>query len=137
VIVWTRFEIYKNKGVDEMNVKIVYMPNVTDNVLDNLAKELPVIISEVMEVAGGKLAILKRDQVSLEFSQASPRDTGSDIRIMIYARDIDPRKSTEHNQAKTILEKILSLKAGSDAEYSVNIRIYFMDIRAAEHVFNA
>jgi hypothetical protein len=116
-----------------MNVKIVYMPNVKSSVLDDLATGLPVIISEVLEVAGGKLAILKRDQVSLEFSQASPRDTGSDIRIMVYARNIDPRTSTENNQAKTILEKVVSLIAKFGSEYSVNTRLYFMEIRAAEH----
>ena len=120
-----------------MNVKIVYMPNVTSTFLDDLAKEMPVIISEVLEVAGGKLAILKKDQVSLEFLQASIRDTGADIRIMVYARNIDPRTSTQNNQAKTILEKIVSLVSKSGAEYSVNIRIYFMEIRAAEHSISA
>ena len=120
-----------------MNVKIVYMPNVTNNVLDDLAREMPVIISEVLEVAGGKLAILKKDQVSLEFSQSNSRDTGADIRIMVYARNIDPRTSTQNNQAKTILEKVVSLVSISGAEYSVNIRIYFMEIRAAEHTVSA
>lgn len=116
-----------------MNVKIVHMPNVTGSMLDDLARELPVIISEVLEVAGGKLAILKRDQVALEFSQASARDTGADIRVMVYARNIDPRTATDINQAKIILERIVSMVAKSGAEYSVNIRLYFMEIRAAEH----
>lgn len=116
-----------------MNVKIVHMSNVAGSTLDDLASELPVIISEVLEVAGGKLAILKKDQVSLEFSQSSARDTGSDIRIMVYARNIDPRTSTQNNQAKTILEKVVSLISKSGDKYSVNIRLYFMEIRAAEH----
>ena len=117
-----------------MNIKIVYMPKVSGEVLDSLAKELPAIISEVMEVAGGKLAILKRDQVSLEFSQASTRDTGSDVRIMIFSRDIDTRKSCEHSQAQVILEKLVPLISKEDSSLSINIRIYFMDIRAAEHI---
>jgi hypothetical protein len=116
-----------------MNIKIVYMPNVSGEVLDSLAKEFPVIISEVMEVAGGRLAILKRDQVSLEFSQASTRDTGSDIRIMVFSRDIDPRKSSEHSQAQVILERVVPLISKAGSSHSINIRIYFMDIRAAEH----
>jgi hypothetical protein len=116
-----------------MNVKIVYTPNVSENVLDDLAKEMPTIISEILEVAGGKLAILKRDQVVLEFSLANSRDTGSDIRIMVYARDINPRTSAEDNQAKRILERVNSVIAKSGSEYSTNIRVYFMEIRAAEH----
>jgi hypothetical protein len=116
-----------------LNVKIVYKSNVTAEVLDDLAQELPVIISEVLEVAGGKLAVLKRDQVALEFFQASSRDTGSDIRIMVFARNIDPRTSTVNNQAKIILDRIISLITKSGIEYSVNTRIYFMEIRAAEH----
>lgn len=115
-----------------MNVKIVYMPTVASSVLDDVARELPDIISEVLEVAGGKLAILKRDQVALEFSQSSPRDTGSDIRIMVYARNINPRTSTECNQAKIILDKIISLVTRSGTKCSVNVRLYFMEIRAAE-----
>jgi hypothetical protein len=120
-----------------MNVKIVYMSKVTSNVLDDLAREMPVIISEVLEVAGGKLAILKKDQVSLEFSQSSTRDTGADIRIMVYARNIDPRTSTQYNQAKTILERVVTLVTKSGSEFSVNIRIYFMEIKAAEHSVSA
>lgn len=116
-----------------MNVRIVYKSNVAESVLDDLAKEMPTIISEILEVAGGKLAILKKDQVALEFTQASPRDTGADIRIMVLARNINPRTSTEVNQANTILEKVVSVLSNSGARYSVNIRMYFMEIRAAEH----
>jgi uncharacterized protein YaiI (UPF0178 family) len=116
-----------------MNVKIIYKTNVTDGVLDDLAKEMPVIVSEVMEVAGGKLAILKRDQVALEFSLANKRDTGADIRIMVFARNIDSRTSSESHQANTILEKVVSVLSNSGDIYSVNIRLYFMEIRAAEH----
>jgi len=116
-----------------MNVRIVYKPHVAEGVLDALAKEMPAIISEIMEVAGGKLAILKRDQVALEFSQANHRDVGADIRIMVHARNINTRTSTESNQATTILEKVVSVLSESGDIYSVNIRLYFMEIRAAEH----
>jgi hypothetical protein len=116
-----------------MNVSIINKPIVKSNVLDELAKELPAIISEVMEVAGGNWAILKPEQVSLEFSEASPRDIGSDIRIMVYARNIKPRTSSENDQAKTILDKIIKLISKPGEEYSVNVRLYFMEIRAAEH----
>ncbi len=116
-----------------MTVRIIFNPNVAENVLDDLARELPVIIAEVLEVAGGKVAILKRDQMALEFTQSSPRDTGADIRIIVYARDVTPRTSTSENQALTILDKISPLVAASGSEYSVNVRLYYMEIRAAEH----
>ena len=120
-----------------MNASIISMPRVTDRTLDVLAGELPVIIAEVMEVPGGNLARLKPEQISLEFSQASPRDVGSDIRIMIYAKKNDPRSSTEKERAKTILEKIITLVNTPGDEYSVDIRLYLMEIGAAEHVLNS
>lgn len=116
-----------------MNASIISKPHVTNSMLDMLAKELPIIIAEVMEVPGGSLAKVKPEQVSLEFSQASPRDIGSDIRIIVYARSNDPRTSSENDRAKTILEKIIALNTTSGEEYSVNIRLYLMEIGAAEH----
>jgi pyruvate/2-oxoglutarate/acetoin dehydrogenase E1 component len=121
------------KEIQIMNIKIVYNPNTSENVLNELAKELPVIISETLEVAGGKVAILKQDQVALEFSRAETRDTGADIRIMVYARDINPRTSASENQANTILERIIPIITGSGSKCSVNVRLYFMEIRAAEY----
>jgi len=116
-----------------MNASIITKPNVKDSVLDDLASELPGIIAGVMEVPGGNVARLKPEQISLEFSQANPRDVGLDIRIMVYARSNDPRKLTENDRAKAILEKVLALIATSGEKYSVAIRLYFMAIGAAEH----
>ena len=116
-----------------MNVSIVNKSNVKSEVLDDLARELPGIISEVLEVPGGKLAILRPEQVSLEFSQASSRDVGSDIRIMVFARSNDPRESKENILANAILEKVIALAYKSCEKYSVSIRLYLMDIGVAEH----
>jgi len=117
-----------------MNATIINKPNVKESVLDELAKELPAIIAEVMQVLGGNLAILKPKQVSLEFTQASPRDVGSDIRVIVFARSNDPRTSTENDRANAILEKIIALIAKFGEEYSVDIRLYLMEIGAAEHL---
>ena len=116
-----------------MNAKIINKPNVTSSVLDELAKELPAIIAEVMQVPGGNLALLKPEQVSLEFSQASLRDVGSDIRLMVFARSNDPRTLTENDRAKAILEKVVALIATSGEECSVDIRLYLMEVGAAEY----
>ncbi len=116
-----------------MNVSIVSKSVVKSNVLDELAKGMPTIISGVLEMPGGKLAILKPEQVSLAFSQASSRDVGSDIRIMAFARSNDPRSSTETELAKTILEKVVTLITKSGEEYSVDVRLYLIEIGAAEH----
>lgn len=115
-----------------MNVSIVYKSHVTSNVLDDLASELPAVMSDVLEVPGGKLAILKPEQVSLQFSQASTRDVGSDIRIMVFARTNIPRASTEKNLAKAILKRVITLVTRSGEKYSVNIRLYLMEIGVAE-----
>lgn len=117
-----------------MNVSIVNKSNVKSSLLDNLARELPVIISEVLEVPGGKLAILRPEQVSLQFSQASSRDVGSDLSIMVFARSNKPRSLTEKKLAKAILEKVVALVATSGEKYSVNIRLYLMEIGVAEHL---
>jgi hypothetical protein len=116
-----------------MNASIINKPDVKDSVLDALAKELPVIIADVMMVAGGNVAIVKPEQVSLEFSQANPRDVGSDIRIMVFARSNDPRTLTENERAKTILEKVMALIAPSGETYSIDTRLYLMEIGAAQN----
>ncbi len=116
-----------------MNVRITHKTKVKDGALDNLAKELPVIISRVMEVPGGNMALLRPEQVSLEFSQASARDIGSDIRIMAFARSNDPRISTENVRAKEILAKVIESITKSGEAYSVDIRLYLMEIGAAIH----
>jgi len=116
-----------------MNATIIYKLNVKNSVLDGLAKELPVIIAETMEVPGGNLARVKPVQISLEFSQANPRDVGSDIRIMVFARSNDPRTSTENDRAKAILDRVIALITKSGEECSVDIRLYLMEIGAAEH----
>ena len=116
-----------------MNVSIISKLNVNSNVLDELAKELPVIIAKATEVPGGNVAIVKPEQISMEFSQASPRDSGSDIRIIVLARNNNPRISTENARAQEILEKVTALITKSGEEYSVDIRLYLMEVGAAEH----
>jgi hypothetical protein len=117
-----------------MNSTIIHRVHVSGSVLDNLAKALPGIISDALEVAGGNLAILKPNQVSLEFSQASPRDVGSDIKIIIFARNLTPRSSKEKDLAKEILEKVVFLACKPGEEYSIDIRLYLMEVGVAEHL---
>jgi hypothetical protein len=114
-----------------MNATIIHKPGVKGSVLDGMARELPAIIAEVMQVPGGNLAIVRPEQVQLAFSQASPRDVGTDLRIMVFARSNVLRTKTENDRAKAILEKVLALIARSDGEYSVDIRLYLMEIGAA------
>lgn len=116
-----------------MNASIINKPNVKNIVLDELVKELPAIIAGVMEVPGGNLARLKPEQVSLAFSQANVRDVGPDIRIMVFARSNNPRTSTENDRAKAILEKVVALIKKTGGECSVDIRLYLMEIGAAEY----
>lgn len=116
-----------------MNASIINKPDVKSAVLDELATELPTIIAEVMQVPGGNMALLKPEQVSLEFSQASLRDVGSDIRIMVFARSNDPRTSTENDRAKAILEKIIAVLTALGEDCSVDVRLYLMEIGSAEH----
>ena len=116
-----------------MNVSIISKSDVKGSVLDEMAKGLPTIISGVLEVPGGKLAILKPEQISLEFSQASSRDVGSDIRIVAFARSNDPRSSTENELARTILEKVVAMIAQFGEEYAVDVRLYLVEIGAAEY----
>lgn len=119
-----------------MNASIIYKQKVKNGVLDELARELPAIIAKVMDVPGGNLARIKPEQVSLIFSLASPRDVGLDIRVMAFARSNAPRTSTENERAKSILEKVVTLISTCGEEYSVDIRLYLLDVGAAEHSLN-
>jgi hypothetical protein len=116
-----------------MNTTIIHKQNVRNSVLDELATVLPAIIAETLEVPGGHLALVRPEQVALEFTQASPRDVGSDIRILIFARSNNPRTSSENDRAKAIHDRVLALIASFGDEYSVNIRLYLMEIGAAGH----
>lgn len=117
-----------------MNVRVISKVKVKDAVLDGLAGELPAIISGVLEIPGGKVAILRPEDISLEFSQASARDVGADMRIMIFAKSNDPRKSTENSLAKEILEQVVALIGKFGEKYSVDIRVYLTEIGVATHV---
>lgn len=117
-----------------MNATVIHKSNVNNAVLDELAAALPGIISDALELPGGKLAILKPDQVALEFSQASPRDTGSDIKIMVFARSLILRSSNEKELAREILEKIVLLTTKPGEDYSIDVRLYLLEIGAAEHL---
>lgn len=116
-----------------MNASIIHKANVKEQLLDQLASQLPAIIAAEMEVPGGHVALLKPEQVSLVFSGASPRDTGSDIKIIVYARSNDPRTSTEKDRAQEMLEKVVALIDRSGHQHSVDIRLYLMEIGAAEY----
>lgn len=116
-----------------MNVSIIYKPSVRSEVLDQIAMELPAIISGVLEIAGGKLAIIKPEQIALAFSEASSRDVGQDIRIMVFARINDQRIRNKTSHAEEILEKLVDLMAGAGGAYSTNVRLYFTEIGMAQH----
>ncbi|QXE89952.1 hypothetical protein [Geomonas subterranea] len=117
-----------------MNVAIVHKANVNDEVLDGLARELPAIISELLEIRGGKMAILKPEQISLQFSQASSWDIGADIRIIVLARSLGPRTSVENKLAAAILEKVMATVNGITGACSITVRLYLTEIGAAEYV---
>lgn len=117
-----------------MNVLIISKASVNDAALDELAKELPLVIAKVLEVPGGKMAIVKPEQVSLEFCLASARDVGADIRIMVFARSNDPRTSTENSLAKEILDYIIAVLDKIGERYSVDVRLYLLDIGVANYL---
>jgi len=119
-----------------MNASIIYKPNVNNSVLDGLAKELPVIIAETMEVPGGSLARVKPVQISLGFSQANFRDVGPDLRIMVFAQNNEPRTETENDRAKAILDRVIALIARSGEECSVDTRLYLLEVGSAEHALS-
>lgn len=116
-----------------MNVAVVYKANVSEQVLDGLAAELPTILSDLLEVPGGKMAILKPEQVSLQFSQANPRDVGQDIRIIVLARSVGPRSTAQSKLAGAILDKVVNLVKGLGGECSINVRLYLTEIGGAEY----
>ena len=116
-----------------MNVTVIHKTEVKGEVLDELSAGLPGIISENLEVAGGKVAILRPNQILLAFSQASPRDVGADIRVMVFARSNAARKSHENALAGSILERVIALIANSGTDYSVDVRLYLLEIGAADH----
>ena len=116
-----------------MNVTIVHKANVKDEVLDALAKELPSVISGLLEIRGGKMAILKPEQISLQFSQASTRDIGADLRIIVLARSLGPRTSVENKLAASILEQVVALVTAAGARCSATVRLYLTEIGAAEY----
>lgn len=117
-----------------MNVAIIYKKQVSEQVLDDFVQELPVIMSDVLEVPGGKVAILKPEQVSLEFSEANRRDIGADIRIMILARSNAPRTSSEHVLTQKITDMVVALVQKSGEDYSVNVRLYLIEIGKGDYV---
>jgi hypothetical protein len=119
-----------------MNASIINKPHVKSSLLDDLAKEMPTIIATVLQVPGGNLAILKPQQISLEFSEASHRDVGPDIKIMVFARNNEVRTLTENDRARTILEKVIELISKTGEEFSVDVRLYLMEIGAAEHTLS-
>jgi len=130
---WLFRLIHTKKEDYIMNAEIIYKHNVNDSLLDGLVKELPAIIAETMEVPGGNLARLKPEQIMLAFSKANLRDVGSDIRIMVFAKNNNPRLSTEDDRAKTILDRVVTLTREFGEDFSIDIRLYLLEIGAAEH----
>ncbi len=117
-----------------MNATIIHKENVTDSLLDNLAKSLPGILADTLEAPGGRAAIVKPEQISLEFSKASPRDVGSDIKIMIFARELPSRASREKEMAKKILESVVSLPTKPGETHTIDVRLYLMVVGVAEYI---
>jgi len=119
-----------------MNATIIHKSNVTDVLLDNLATALPGILADTLEAPGGRAAIVKPEQISLGFVTASPRDVGSDIKIMIFAKELPSRASREKEMAKKILESIVSLPTKPGDSNSIDVRLYLMVVGVAEHSLN-
>ncbi len=115
-----------------MNTTIIHKANVSDIILDNLAQALPGILADTLEAPGGRAAIVKPDQISLVFSQASPRDIGSDIKILTFAKDLPSRASREKEMAKKILESIVSLPSKPGETHTIDVRLYLMVVGVAE-----
>lgn len=116
-----------------MNVTIIIKPDVKNGTLDDLSRELPAIISKIMHVPGGRMAIVRPQEVYLHFCQASVRDIGSDIKVEVFARSNDSRTSAEDDLAREALDRITSVIRNSGEDYSVDIRIYLMEIGAANY----
>lgn len=123
-------EMEKRKG-NEMNVMIITKAEVSSETLDVLSRELPAIIAGVLEVPGGYLALLKPEQISLEFRQASLRDSGADIRLMVFARSNAPRSETEQTLVRNILDRLSATLEAPGRAYSLDVRLYLLEIGAA------
>lgn len=80
------------------------------------------------------MAIVKPQEIYLHFCTASPRDSGSDIKLEVFARSNSPRTSAEDDLAKEILAKVITVIGGTGENYSVDIRLYLMEIGAAGYV---
>lgn len=114
-----------------MNVMIITKAEVSSETLDVLSRELPAIIAGVLEVPGGYLALLKPEQISLEFRQASLRDSGADIRLMVFARSNAPRSETEQTLVRNILDRLSATLEAPGRAYSLDVRLYLLEIGAA------
>jgi len=108
---------------------IFHQEIVPDGVLDQLQANLPGIISEVLRVPGGNVALLEAEQISLHFIEASRRDVAKNIHVLIYAGLNEPRRSDRTNRADRIREEIVALIGN---EYTVDVRIYLQFIGGAE-----
>jgi hypothetical protein len=115
-----------------MNTTITHRANVSDAVLDDLAKALPGILADTLEAPGGRAAIVKPDQISLVFSQASARDIGSDIKIMIFAKELPSRASREKEMANKILDAIMQLPSKPGDAHKIDVRLYLLIVGVAE-----
>ncbi len=110
---------------------IFHQKIVSDAALDQIQANLPTIVADVLRVPGGNLALLEAQQISLHFIEASRRDVGKNIHVLIYAGLNDPRQADRTNRAKKIREEIVTLIGD---EYSVDVRLYLQYIGAAEEV---
>jgi hypothetical protein len=110
---------------------IFHQEIVSDGVLDQLQANLPAIISEVLRVPGGNMALLEAEQISLHFIEASRRDVAKNIHVLIYAGLNEPRQTDRTNRAKKIREEIVALIGN---EYTVDVRLYLQYIGGAEDV---
>lgn len=110
---------------------IFHQEVVSDHALDRLQVSLPSIIADVLRVPGGNVALLEAQQISLHFIQASPRDVGKNINLLIYASLNEPRRSDKTKRATKIRDEIVAL-IGND--YTVDVRLYLQEIGAAQDV---
>jgi hypothetical protein len=110
---------------------IFHQKIVPDHLLDQLQENLPAIIADILRVPGGNLALLEARQISLHFIEASRRDVGKNIHVLIYAGLNEPRQTDRTNRANKIREEIFSLIGN---EYTVDVRLYLQYIGAAEDI---
>ncbi len=107
---------------------IFHQKIVSDNVLDQLQAKLPAIIADVLQVPGGNMALLEAEQISLHFMEASRRDVGKNINVLIYAGLNEPRQIDRANRANRIREDIVALIG---ADFTIDVRLYLQYIGAA------